>query len=49
MALEQLANRPNQRTEDNIRELVIFSNSQAAIKSLQNPRRPSGQYVLAQI
>lgn len=46
MALEQLANRPNHPTEGKVRELVIFSDSQAAIKSSQNPRRPSGQYVL---
>ncbi|KAJ5128188.1 hypothetical protein N7448_008967 [Penicillium atrosanguineum] len=47
MALGQLVTRPTK--EDKVRELVIFSGSQAAIKSLQNPKRPSGQYVLKSI
>jgi Ribonuclease HI len=47
MGLEQLVNR--RQDEDKVRELVIFSDSQAAIKSVQNPKRPSGQYVLGSI
>ncbi|KAJ5195541.1 uncharacterized protein N7498_008979 [Penicillium cinerascens] len=49
MALEPLAIQAAQTAEDKVRELVIFSDSQAAIQAVRNPKRPSGQYVLGRI
>jgi ribonuclease HI len=39
----------NNRTRDGTKELILFSDSQAAIQAIQDPRRPSGQYVLGLI
>jgi ribonuclease HI len=39
----------NKETPTKAREVILFSDSQAAIQALQNPQRPSGQYVLTLI
>jgi ribonuclease HI len=45
MALDR-AIRDNKETPAKAREVILFSDSQAAIQAVQNPQRPSGQYVL---
>ncbi|KAJ6020305.1 hypothetical protein N7499_003588 [Penicillium canescens] len=45
MALDR-AIRDNKETTTKAREVILFSDSQAAIQAVQNPQRPSGQYVL---